>query len=210
MKYDTKLETYKDNIRELARPNRFAITLLFPTAVNTPVDFSKNNPLCSFLLQSASIPDRSFNEIEMKYYGMSYKFPGGEIVQDLTLSFYNDANFEMRDMFEQWANLVNNRKTSVKASLNELFSNGTLQVHQLSGNNSKVATYEFVNPYPKTVDQIELSMENYDTVETFQVVFGYSYFRSSLFPKEKDATGAGGFISGIKNGVDNIRNFVGF
>lgn len=168
------LEHFKNNIKNLLRPNRFVVNI---RCINTDVRFDS----CI----SAVIPDRSFSEIEIKYYGMSYKLPAGEIIQDLVLTFHNDETYLVRKIFERWANVINNRSdietaTSIKTTMRDLGTNW-VEVTQLDSQNNSIAEYKFHNCFPKIVDQIELNMESIDSTETFQVTFAYSHWTVKYF-----------------------------
>ena len=170
------LEDFKQSVRSVVRPNRFEVEIVAPTSLKVPVDADE----LMFRVQSATIPDRTFNEIPVKFYGMEYKLPGGETTTDLNITFLNDAEWDIRDFFEGWAELINNRSTSEKAFADELFEDGTLiTVYQLGFDGKRIAGYEFYHIFPKIVEQIELNMETTDTVETFQVTFAYSYWKQT-------------------------------
>lgn len=181
MAEDLSLETFKYQLLDVARPNKFFVNI-FPSEVvrskTKSTKFGKEFP-SKFMVQSASIPDRSFNEIEMKYYGMSYKIPAGEMIQDLTITFLNDIDWETRTFFEIWANRINSRYTNLKGTMTEL-SDSKIIISQLNSKNQEVVKYTFHNVFPKILDQIELSMESNDSIETFQVTFSYSYYTAGL------------------------------
>jgi hypothetical protein len=144
-----------------------------------------------FYIQSATIPDRTFGEYELKYYGMTYKVAGNEIVTDLNITVINDYKWKLRDFFENWAMMVNDRSTSKKAYLQDLYKGAKVVVQQLGNQGGGITDYTFFHVYPKTVSEIELNMETTDTHETFQVTFGYSYWEqdsraSSSTPATED------------------------
>lgn len=167
------LSDFKDQVKSVVRPNRFEVIISPPSIVLGSIDATKMR----FHAQSASLPDRTFNEISIKYYGMDFKLPAGETTQDLVVSFINDAEWDLRNFFESWANAISNRKDATKAYMDDLYTGTTLQVNQLGFDGSYIAGYSFFHFFPKIVDQIELNMETTDSVETFQVTFSYSYWR---------------------------------
>lgn len=171
---EAELESFKSYLTNIVRPNRFLVTITPPTVMDMEdmIDLDK----LTFYASSVVIPDRTFSEIEIKYYGMSLKIPGGEIIQDLTINFLLDEGWESRDFFETWASFINDRDSNIKTTPYELFEGASIVVSQLGFKNEILAKYQFMNIFPKTVDQIELSMENVDTHSTFQVTFAYSYW----------------------------------
>jgi hypothetical protein len=174
------LDTFKTNLGNVVRPNRFEVIIQPPAVINIS-DYIDGTKLVMHV-QSASIPDRSFNEIAIKFYGMEYKLPGSEVIQDLTVTFLNDSDWDIRSLFEAWTQLINDRSNGIKGYMKDLFDGVYIIVRQLGtdldsdGNATMLAGYRFRHVFPKTVDQIELSMEANDTVETFNVTFSYSYW----------------------------------
>lgn len=168
------IEDFKANLRRLVRPNKFIVR------ISSPVQDNKmDEEQLIFQTTSAVIPDRNFNEIALKYFGMEYKIPAGEIIQDLIINFICDEQWDVRGYFESWANLISLRKDNdnpIKTDAKELFEDTVLQVDQLSYDNKIIATYSFINAFPKTVEQIELNQDTMDTFSSFQVTFGYSYW----------------------------------
>jgi hypothetical protein len=164
------LESFKGNLSNIVRPNRFLVAINAPSFVDA-VD------TLMYYASSAVIPDRSFSEIEVKYYGMSLKIPASEIIQDLSITFIMDEGWEVRTFFEQWADGINDRvETSFKSKYKRLFDGANIKVHQLDSDGEAIASYEFRNVFLKTLDQVELSMDSTDSHSTFQAIFTYSYW----------------------------------
>lgn len=167
---DFKSTFLKSNI---VRPNRFAVYVATDLVSSDAHDINR----LKFYAQSATIPDRTFNEIVIKYYGMDFKLAGGEVTQDLTISFIADSDWKNRNVFEIWTNKINNRSNSVKGYAAELFGDDTyIVVEQLGADGALIASYIFYNVFPKALDGMELNMETLDSVSTFQVTFSYSYW----------------------------------
>ena len=181
MQLDCSLESFRANIKNIVRPNKFKVEVIPPSSLGFG---SYVEPLI-YYAQSASIPDRNFNEIQIKYYGMEYKLPASEITQDLVINFIVDSEWNNRNLFEQWANMINKRVSAdfsnmnpIKGNADELFKDSSVSVTQLGFKNNIIAQYFFNYVFPKQVDQIELHQETMDTFETFQVTFAYSYWET--------------------------------
>lgn len=172
------IQDFKDNLSNIVRPNKFLAIVNCPSLISSYQGIGTDEMI--FYVQSTMIPDRTFNEIEFKYYGMSYKLPASEIIQDLVISFLCDDKWNVRQYFEQWAQLINNRNDSVKGYSSELFADSSIIIQQLGIDNNVIASYEFFNIFPKIVDQIELNQDTFDTAESFQVTFAYSHWKVKL------------------------------
>lgn len=167
------LEEFKSNLTNIVRPNRFMAYVFPPSSMQAEIPFTPE--WLAYHTVSAVIPDRTFNEIEVKYYGMSYKIPSSEVIQDLTVTFINTEDWNVKTFFDKWAEKVNNRQTSVKGKVEDLFEGSYVRVDQLDFKDNVIFSYKFEYVFPKTVDQIELSMDTTDSHETFSVTFAYSY-----------------------------------
>lgn len=166
------IDSFRYNLKSIVRPNRFLVYVYPPKSLKDEIS---TKDLVVYAT-SATIPDRAFNEIELKYYGMTYKMPAAEIIQDLIITFICDEDWDVRSLFEDWAQLVNNRENNKKGYLKELYDECYIDVNQLDLLGNLIQTYAFHYCYPKHVDQIELNQETPDTISTFQVTFGYSYW----------------------------------
>jgi hypothetical protein len=121
-----KLEEFKKQLSNIVRPNRFLVY------VTPPVSMQEGRitaDALKFWAQSASIPDRTFNEIPIKYFGMEYKIPAAEVTQDLIVNFIMDEEYDVREFFETWAFLINDRRTSQKGYAQDLFDGALIGVH---------------------------------------------------------------------------------
>ena len=176
--FDSSLENFRARLSNIVRPNKFLVEVFPPSSLG----FSLSDvDTLRYYAQSASIPDRNFNEIAIKFYGMEYKVPASEITQDLIVNFIADEEWKNRNLFEQWANMISGRtpnQDSIKADTDELFKDSYVVVKQLDFRNNWIAQYKYNYIWPKQVDQIELHQETFDTFETFQVTFAYSYWET--------------------------------
>ena len=169
-----QLSEFIEALSNIVGPNRFLVLVEPPTGLfETTLDAD----LIKFYVSSATLPDRTFGDIEMKFFGMTYRLPGNETLSDLTLTVINDNEWQLRDFFESWSNCVNDREDSTKAFAQELFTGSSITVNQLGFTGETLASYQFLNVFPKTVTEIELNQDTMDTHETFQVTFDYSYWK---------------------------------
>ena len=168
------LELFKEKVKRLAKPNRFKIEVMPPPIIRyTDMDLAD----LTFFAKIASIPERTVGEHELKKYGMTYKVAGDMQFNDLNMTYLNDAEWNCRTFFEYWIDTIAHARNNRRAEPSEYLFNSRLRVHQLGlKENEILASYEFHDIYPKTVGEIELSMDATDQFEEFQVTFGYSYW----------------------------------
>lgn len=163
----SNLQLFRTNLGVVVRPNRFRVELYPPNSL------SINNSQLSFAVKSATIPQKTIGEAEMKWFGYNYKLPGDSSVEDLNITFINEQTWNFRSFFEDWQNYLKSLKDGVKADPKDAL-NSSIKVYQLGLKNQVLAIYEFSEVWVKTVGEIELDMETRDTIETFVVTFTYS------------------------------------
>ena len=158
------LEKFKNNIRDLCRPNRF----------NVHIDKHEWEKEYQYLVQGASLPSRTIGDITLNWNGMQYKIPGDPTFDDFSLTFLNDIDFNIKQFFEDWFDLIAEKEDNTRCTPEEAQFN--IKVKQLDGQGDIMAEYEFHHCYPKQMDSIELSHETSDSVENLVITFSYSYY----------------------------------
>ena len=171
-----KLSEFKSKITQLARPNRFRVEIHLSDSLKGVGKFSEDY---QYTVQGAVIPNRTQGSIPIKYYGRIGYLPGDYEHQDLTLTFINTWDWKVRRFFEEWMGTI---QVVVPYNDNNFFKSldvigkTTIKVHQLGNNGETGAnqTYTFYNVFPKELSEIKLSMDNENSIETFDVTFAYS------------------------------------
>lgn len=159
------LESFKGNIVDLCRPNRFLVDI--STHPMWEDDFG-------YLVKGASIPSRTIGEVVLQWNGMAYKVPADPTFDDFTLTFLNDIDCSCKEFFETWLDTIANMKSNERAVHSEVKYD--VRVQQLNGKGEGVRVYTMKHCHPKQIDAIELDHDTTDTVENFAVTFSYSYF----------------------------------
>ena len=147
-----RIDSFKQAMRDGgARPNLFEVTGGFPGGVGGAVlDNMK------FLIKSASIPQDTVGVIEVPYRGRQLKIAGDRTFEAWTISVINTNDFQIRNAFEQWHELINGHATNESAQqLDDYFQDWT--VKQLDRDGSVAETYTFTGCYPENIGPIELS-----------------------------------------------------
>lgn len=190
------LDDFKNTIVQIAKPNRFTVEIVYNESV---YDNPKADPFVDimtegattflkelqYLVQDASIPNRTQNNITVKYHGMKLELPGDFDHTDLTVKFINRANWRPREFFFTWMEMIQSTSTwsffseGVNKRLNstlifQIFPK--IIVRQIGNSEEEIlATYVFYNAFPKELSDIRLSMSD-ENIETFDVTFAYSHY----------------------------------
>jgi hypothetical protein len=156
-----------------ARPNQFRVELTFPAFIGSQASAAGN--AAQFLCKATTLPASTLEDITAAYRGRPVHFAGERTFQPWSVSVLNDTNFLLRNVLEKWSNAI----------LNYTATNGVtrpgdyqvdMSVYQLDRNDRVIKTYKFYDAYPTNIGQIQLSFDQNNAIEEFDVEFTYNYF----------------------------------
>ena len=196
------INDFKTKITTGVRPNLFSVSIPNITGVpslDTLNTFGAAPENITLLCKSAALPSSSQGVAEVPFRGRVLKLPGDRTYDAWTATFYNDADFSIRSVFEGWINLINKGDANIgQIDPAQIFR--IIQVNQLkkSINNSRntetttdnsptdiIRTYTLNGAFPTSVSAITLGYDQNDQIEEFDVEFQYQYF-SITSPNNKD------------------------
>ena len=167
-----------------ARPNLFEVELTTLPAAVVPNWDAEN---FRFMCKSAALPAQNIASIDVPFRGRSFKVAGDRTIDPWTITIINDEGFILRRALEDWAEqiaqLSNNIGATdpsaymVNAKVYQLGRGSTPSSQNNTGEvNAVLAEYEFVDIFPTSVSQIDLSYDTSDTIEEFTVEFQVQSF----------------------------------
>ena len=159
-----------------ARPNQFRVELTFPAFVGSIGSVARN--AAQFLCKSATLPQSTIEDVQAVYRGRPVHFAGERSFQPWTVGIYNDNDFLIRNVMEQWSNRILNY-TATNGTLSPSEYQVDMSVYQLDRNDNIVKEYRFYDAYPVNVGTIALDYETNNQIEIFDVEFVYNYFTTS-------------------------------
>lgn len=165
-----------------ARPNLFEVEL---TTLPGGIDWDADN--FRFMCKSANLPAQNIASIDVPFRGRTFKVAGDRTIDVWSITIINDEDFALRKSFEAWSELIakldNNLGATdpsaymVNAKVFQLGRGSVPSSQSNSGNsNAVLAEYEFVDIFPTSVSQIDLSYDSSDTIEEFTVEFQVQSF----------------------------------
>lgn len=165
-----------NTIRDFARPNYFQVKI-YPFFEVESIDFQKIH----LLAKSINIPSTDLGEISFTRAGVKIALPGDITPGDITITFLNDIDFEIRNFFIEWVFKINNILECRLSHLKEILKS-KIEIYQLNHSTKKpTIKYNILNCFPKSISEIQLSHDNENQVEEFSVVFGYTYYTIEQF-----------------------------
>jgi len=171
--------TFKDNIREISRPNRF--TAKFEGAVDL-ISYDYDDSFV-YLISKASIPKKDISGPIFHYKGTQTTLSGDYKPEAIVVTFWNDAEWRGRTFIENWMDGIKNIKDESAgfrtASVSEYRNSGVnLIITQYGGSKDEIlAKYSMSNVVPYSISNIELSHIEVDTFEEFTVDFNFTSFK---------------------------------
>ena len=80
-----------------ARPNLFAVTLVFPAIVTGGTEAGQKT---TFMAKSSMLPGSTVNSITLPYFGRELKFSGNRTFAQWNITVINDEDFIIRNAME--------------------------------------------------------------------------------------------------------------
>jgi hypothetical protein len=180
------LSEFRANVTDVARPNRFWVRIgdvandILGNGDDNAVALGTWSSTYEFLAKTASLPGRTVGNIEVNWQGMKYNIAGDPTFDDITFTFINNYEWDIRGFFETWLEKIAEMGTNER-SQPSAYKSDVVEMQQLGRTEGvTLATYKLVGAYPITVAPIDLSMENNDQVEEISVTMKYDYFEITV------------------------------
>jgi hypothetical protein len=160
-----------------ARPNLFEVEI---TTLPGGIAWNANN--FKFMCKAAQLPGQTIGAIEVPFRGRTFKVAGDRTIDAWTVTIINDENFEYRNAFESWTELIAKLDTNIGATLPSAYMRNA-KVYQLGRGSRKSSTtnagsanvvlkqYEFIDIFPTSISPIDLSYDSSGAIEEFTVEF---------------------------------------
>jgi len=172
-----------------ARPNLFEVEI---TTLPGAIAWNANN--FKFMCKAAQLPGQTIASIDVPFRGRTFKVAGDRTIDAWTVTIINDENFEYRNAFEAWTELIAKLDTNIGATSPDAYMRSA-KVYQLGRGSSAssiantgtanvvLKEYEFIDIFPTSVSAIDLSYDSSGAIEEFTVEFQVQNIK---------VTGAGG------------------
>jgi len=154
-----KIEEFKAAIgkdRGLARPNLWRIYLPNASSLGIADPFAeRDSKTLDLMCNAAQLPGRQITTNERMYGMKSEKMPYGYIVDDVSLTFYDNNDYSIKRYWDGWQDKIISRNVYEVKYKNEYAREVTIQ--QLDHQGGEVYTCVLSEAFPTTVNVIELN-----------------------------------------------------
>ena len=158
-----------------ARPNQFRVIMTFPA--NLVQNSGLAGQRAEFMIKAASVPSFTVEDIPLMYRGRPVHMAGERSFEPWTVQVYNDADFGLRNAFEQWVDGISSPNSSNGTLLPAAYQ-VDMEVHQLDRNDAVLKKYRFYDAYPMQVGAMALDWDANNQIQTFDVTFQYNWNES--------------------------------
>jgi len=162
--------------REFARDFNFRV-LSINTGGASTVTFDENDLV---YVKTASLPGRNITNVPVPYMGLKFNVPGSVEYpgsEGYEMTFYADANSQIRQKFEQWSTDIFDDSNST----GNYFSpkqTAIIDLVQLDSQLNKVAQYQLVGVSVRNVGPLNYTIaEGTGNVIEFTVTVSFHYWR---------------------------------
>jgi hypothetical protein len=181
---------------DLARPNRFDVTIPVPLALAPLLTTGRN---LTMRCEVAQLPGRAF-ETTTKKMGSApiEKFPFHTMYNEVALSFIVSGDMSEKIFFDSWMELIN-PTTDFNFQYKSNYA-VDISINQYDLQNNITYSADLIEAFPIDVNQLDLDWSNVDSFHKLTVVFAYKQWQnntvSSLIQNIKNSA-----LTGIINNI---------
>lgn len=164
-------------IAMFALPN--VLTRTLGPRIGNRADLSATVKDLTFLCEAAEIAGRSFQTIDARYYGPSFKVPFQSVYNDLNLTFMCKNGMKEKKFFDFWHNIINPNNSYDFEYLDDYTSSITIFTLDEAGN----ANYKqvFGKAYPLMVLPVQTTWAD-DQIARLNITFTYRDYKTREDP----------------------------
>lgn len=165
------VESFVAELKEKGFSKPYLFQLWIPGLIQSNGDFLK------MFVKSTSIPQSSVNIMSVPYQGRIVKLPGERVFTEWTFNVFNDENYKVRRLFEDWLQRISDTKSGQRQNgeaLRNLLQD--IRVDQLSPSGEILKTYIIEGAFPSTLSQMDFNWESTSNTQDFTVTIAYQYY----------------------------------
>lgn len=141
----------------------------------------------ALMAKSASLPASVVESIDVGYFGRKIKLAGDRTFPNWLVTMYNDEDFRIRNIMEDWHEIINSRQPNLLSAASPASGASAgatdpnnykrdLMVVQYSKAGVEKKIYTMVGAFPVSISPIQLDWDATNQVELFDVEFAYDYW----------------------------------
>lgn len=151
----------------IARTNRYAVSITPPISL-------QSGPLQNILLfcDQVQLPGANYSTVQNRTFGEFREVPYEKLYDSLTMSFYVDTDMKVKQLFDNWLNIISSPETRTYNYYNNYISKIVVEVQDINDKKRYQMTLE--ECYPKNIGTIQLDYASKDVMKlTVQMQYKY-------------------------------------
>lgn len=168
------------NINDLRSQLTFggAKSTLFQVQITNPIVGGIADIKVPFMVKASIIPSSTINSIDVPYFGRKIKVAGDRTFEPWRVTVINDEDFLIRNAMEAWMSAINTHEGNLSA-VGPVQYKAQAQITQFSKSGVPLRVYNFNGLFPTEVAAMNMSWEENDRIEEFDVTFAYDWWNVS-------------------------------
>lgn len=172
---DIAISKLKGQIGRVARPNLWTAQLYTASTIGeAPETFN-------FRCEKTLIPGRTVATVDDTGSGPALKLPYEVNYADIDITIICSTDMIERKFFENWIDsIITSSAISGKAGLlkyhNEYARGNKMNLSQIDESGDELITYSLIDVYPIQISPMNLSWEETNTYQRFDVTLSYRYY----------------------------------
>lgn len=169
-----KIADFVGMMREdgMAIASHFIVELNLPGALNASPYTEKRNKIIAFCDQ-AQLPGISFSSSQVRSYGEFREVPYEKLFEPVTLSFYVDNAMVIKNLFDDWLNLIQDGSTR-DFNYPRDYITDSIRIIVINSQNQQRYAVELRHCFVKAVSPIQLDYSAKDVMKV-NVTISYKY-----------------------------------
>jgi hypothetical protein len=143
--------------------------------VTSATNIAQLDEKIKFSCQASSIPASTVGVIEVPYFGRKIKISGDRTFADWSVTILNDEDFVLRDMFENWLNLLNTHESNLRNVPSNQYKCDAY-IRQFSKDGTTIREYRMIGMFPLEVSAMDVDWDATNRIQTFNVSLAYDYW----------------------------------
>lgn len=162
------------NKRGIAKTSHFDVDFGLPTKLQ-----GDSAPrLLKMRCESAELPGRQIVTTDNKIYGPIYKLPYQTMYADMTMTFVDTADMDIRQFFETWMTFIYDPAENALGWVDDVVTDITVIQYSLGGNADTldpILKFQLIRAFPTNINQLSVTWGD-DAPHRLSVTFFYERY----------------------------------
>lgn len=166
----------------LAKSNYFEVLIPLPNKLITNAQDIRTIQL---FCEATQLPGISISTNQQRIFGEPRETPYEKLYENITLTFYVDANMAVKYFFDRWFNIIQDKDSRTFSYYNDYIS-PVVNIIVVDKKNAKKYAVNLYECYPKAMGAVTLDQSNKEAMRV-EISLNYKYWESVQYGTEAEA-----------------------